>query len=629
MINQGIVMLQGSRNIAIFTIISLFFIELLRTAWISDDAAITLRTVLNFLNGYGPNFNIDERVQAYTHPLWFIILSISTWILENVFSATFILSIVFSLFSLWLLLTKASSNFLSGILAAIGLLLSKSFVDFSTSGLENPLSHTLIISLFLIGLKSIEKKSFSLLTLYFTNCSAIYLTRPDLLLLAMPFTLYIVSQSSSKPGLLLKAFVIGALPTLTWTLFSLYYYGFPFPNTAYAKLSTGIPSSELITQGMLYFLDTIDRDPLTLFLIALGLGIGFKSSRLGSSLSLGIVLYLVYVTRIGGDFMAGRFFTAPLIVAAILISRNKFENLQFKILLIAISILGINNIQSTLLSDSSYENTMIKSSGIADERGFYYQKRGLLTAERNTFSMPTWDISNRKIISDYTMGYNGIIGGPSTHLIDFCALADPLLARLPATRNPNWRVGHYVRQLPTGYEISILQGKNLLTDPKTHSYYESIRTITREKLNDYSRLKIIILFNLGMVQKPDQAMYQSKIIPENSRAKLVLYSDINNIVSSGSWDNPGNIQFSNILEIVFPEILSISTLDLSLDHNDHYNIEILSEEGYATIADIKPTKVAGMKRHQIILDKPVIAKKARIVVINGDGKYSLGHFIAK
>ena len=32
---------------------------------LSDDAAITLRTVLNFINGYGPTFNIDERV--YIH----------------------------------------------------------------------------------------------------------------------------------------------------------------------------------------------------------------------------------------------------------------------------------------------------------------------------------------------------------------------------------------------------------------------------------------------------------------------------------------------------------------------------------------------------------------------------------
>jgi arabinofuranosyltransferase len=55
-------------------LILVFFVTLLRTAWISDDALITTRTVLNLLGGYGASFNIDERVQAYTHPLWFLIL---------------------------------------------------------------------------------------------------------------------------------------------------------------------------------------------------------------------------------------------------------------------------------------------------------------------------------------------------------------------------------------------------------------------------------------------------------------------------------------------------------------------------------------------------------------------------
>ena len=34
------------------------------------------------------------------------------------------------------------------------------------------------------------------------------------------------------------------LPLLAWELFSLLFYGFPFPNTYYAKLNTGIPKAE-------------------------------------------------------------------------------------------------------------------------------------------------------------------------------------------------------------------------------------------------------------------------------------------------------------------------------------------------------------------------------------------------
>ena len=60
------------------------------------------------------------------------------------------------------------------------------------------------------------------------------------------------------------ALLIGFVPVVAWELFSLFYYGFPFPNTAYAKLKTGIPASELTRQGILYLQDSIARDPITL-----------------------------------------------------------------------------------------------------------------------------------------------------------------------------------------------------------------------------------------------------------------------------------------------------------------------------------------------------------------------------
>ena len=45
----------------------------IRTSWVGDDAVITFRSLENFLHGYGPVFNIGERVQTFTHPLWFLL----------------------------------------------------------------------------------------------------------------------------------------------------------------------------------------------------------------------------------------------------------------------------------------------------------------------------------------------------------------------------------------------------------------------------------------------------------------------------------------------------------------------------------------------------------------------------
>jgi hypothetical protein len=71
-----------------------FAAVLFRTAWISDDALIWLRTVLNVTHGFGLRFNIAARVQTYTHPLWILLLTVVYAIVGNVYVTTFAASIV-------------------------------------------------------------------------------------------------------------------------------------------------------------------------------------------------------------------------------------------------------------------------------------------------------------------------------------------------------------------------------------------------------------------------------------------------------------------------------------------------------------------------------------------------------
>lgn len=56
----------------------------------------------------------------------------------------------------------------------------------------------------------------------------------------------------------------GQIPQLLWCGFSLLYYGFQFPKPAHTKLNTGIPTSDLIDHGFLYFLNSLRVDPITL-----------------------------------------------------------------------------------------------------------------------------------------------------------------------------------------------------------------------------------------------------------------------------------------------------------------------------------------------------------------------------
>jgi hypothetical protein len=76
---------------------------------------------------------------------------------------------------------------------------------------------------------------------------------------------------------------------------------------------------------------------------------------------------------------------------------------------------------------------------------------------------------------------------------------------LPAERTRQWRIGHFLRQLPTNYEASVAQRANLLTDPRTHAYYESIRDVTRGRLNSLDRLREVARLTLGPGRGPGLA----------------------------------------------------------------------------------------------------------------------------
>ena len=48
----------------------------LKDAWVCDDAYITFRHVDHLWLGHGLQWNVGERVQGSTHPLWLLLLAL-------------------------------------------------------------------------------------------------------------------------------------------------------------------------------------------------------------------------------------------------------------------------------------------------------------------------------------------------------------------------------------------------------------------------------------------------------------------------------------------------------------------------------------------------------------------------
>ena len=316
---------KDSQLITGFFII-IFLVVVIRNAWISDDAYISFRAIENLVAGYGFNFNPFVRVQAYTHPLWALLISaiyfVQTRLLDfsrdnGLYILVIFLSIFISTLTIYMILNKTPKIY-SKLVFGIAIISSKAFIDYSTSGLENPLTYFLLAVFFLIFFN--PKENLLGLTI---SAAFLAVNRQDTILLVLPALVYYFLSVSKSWKIKLGELLLGFSPLILWELFSIFYYGFPFPNTAYAKLNTGIPKISLIGQGIDYFLNSIALDPVTLLLIAfVGIAVFIEKEKKKIISYIGVLLYLAYILSVGGDFMSGRFFAAPFFVAMILFSRT-------------------------------------------------------------------------------------------------------------------------------------------------------------------------------------------------------------------------------------------------------------------------------------------------------------------
>jgi arabinofuranosyltransferase len=486
--------------------VCLYAIVVLRTAWLSDDAYITFRTVDNFVNGYGLTWNVAERVQAYTHPLWMFMLSGVYLLSPEIFYFTSILlCVLFSVATVVLFATRVAVAALPALVGTTVFILSKAFVDYSTSGLENPLTHfVLMVFLFVYLTRPASRKTLLWLSLL---AGLLTLNRMDAILLVLPalcVALYHVRGLRA-----LGVVVLGFAPFLAWEAFALFYYGSPLPNTAYAKLNNGIAAGELIRQGLLYLLASLKLDPLTPIVIVAGLVVPLITrQRRHVPLALGSLLYLFYVVGIGGDFMLGRFLTPPLLIGVALLARVIVSGRASLLMFLAVGIIGAAPPRSPLSSGKDYGATtgiLVDKHGVCDERGYYFQGTGLLLANRGA-QWPDYSYARQgrrahergeRVVVAKCIGMFGFFAGPDVHIVDELALADPLLARLAPLRGRQWRPGHYHRRIPDGYIETLETGQNLLADAQLAAYYDKLRFITRGELWDPQRWLEILKFNLG------------------------------------------------------------------------------------------------------------------------------------
>lgn len=626
-------------------LLGLILLFVVRRAWVGDDAFITLRSVDNWLNGYGLTFNVSERVQAYTHPLWMLLLSLFYFFTREPYFTTLFICILCSGVAVALLLRRIAVSPLAAVLAGLVLLFSNAFIDWSTSGLENPLSF-LLLAVFVIKYSVSFAQPTPKDLLHLSLIASLAVTnRMDTGVLYLPMLALAWWRSTDrKAGV--GALALGQTPFILWSLFALLYYGFMLPNTYYAKLHTGLGNAEVYAQGLMYYVDSLRFDPLTLtaILAALGLSAGTLRRSRWMPLGVGILLYLLYIVSIGGDFMSGRFFSLPLFAAAILLAQlpAAAHPQPARLGMAAILLLGLfGPLPTFTMTDEAIRDLELRNTRITNERLWYDDTSGLLLQTRisthpyyqgrltgEEFRRMAGD--GRLVLFENAIGMEGFYAGPNVHIIDLNALSEPFLARLPMVYDYRWRPAHYIRyELIPGYYETVVTGTNQLEDSGLRTYYGYLSQLIHDDLWSMERLRTIINMNLGRFDYLIDTFAYT--YPELVSRNYSQVNDAQRLPFACTLSRGTEFRENGVLIRLGEQASHASSLTLALNNDREFAVQFLNQREQVGYLEWALATSEGVLYEQHFAVPPQARlqgfDEVLILPLQGDGPYCLAYML--
>jgi tetratricopeptide (TPR) repeat protein len=395
-------------------VIILFLVKILNIRFIQDDAYTTFRYVKNFIEGNGLVFNVGERVEGYTNFLWVMILSIPMY-LSRIFSMNLEIETIAQIFSILLCviviletyylsrlmksnrdnhmsiflgLLNETSNFLPPFLMVVSI----PFLYWGVSAMETSLFVALTLLSLILYLKNISSKQPGKIFVMVSVLNS--LTRPEgmiffiLIMGHQILTNYLAVNEHNLFAKLRKTFnskilkelVYYSIPVAIYICFRLLYYGYPFPNTFYAKTDF---SFKFLIRGWIYFWEF--ARPFLAYGLFLFLPLAMwkeKGTRIKFSTLYGIfICWIVIVIILGGDVLPINRFFLPILpmiyvliakslicIVDIVFAKNKRVNSFGKIIVYAFVIIwGIYNYNvqyDNMMTKRAYESGLVKKMKI-------------------------------------------------------------------------------------------------------------------------------------------------------------------------------------------------------------------------------------------------------------------------
>ena len=286
----------------------------------SDDGFIYLRVVRNFVEGHGPVFNVGERVEAATGPMWVGVLALADLIAPiRLEWLAVIIGLVLSVGGLACAVLGARRllGITGGEIAvpagAAVLVAVPPFWTFATSGLETGLAFAWLGGcLWILAAWAHGQGRLAAWQAVVLGLGS--LIRPDFWLFTLAFVgvVTVLAGDSWRDRVRVLAWAL-ALPVL-YQLFRMGFYGSLVPNPAVAKEASGTrwdvgwdylrestspywlwaPVLVLAVGAYLPLLSALRRDRLRRELVVVG------------AFAIAAFVHVVFVVKVGGDFMHAR-----------------------------------------------------------------------------------------------------------------------------------------------------------------------------------------------------------------------------------------------------------------------------------------------------------------------------------
>jgi arabinofuranosyltransferase len=385
--------------------------------WVAEDAFIDLRIVQQILAGHGPVYNLGERVEAYTNPLWVALLALlaapaklvpmagpaggerpwGTAPLEWIAVWGGLVPAVGGLLAAEVGAVRLARRLgLEGFALPLGAVLFAAVPagwDYVTSGLETGLTlgwlglTFLCLCLIPPGGRPSRRRLGGAAVLAGLGP----LIRPDLAVFGGAFLLVLLLRAGWRPRLLGGVLLAGSAVPLAYQIFRMGYFGALVPNTALAKEA----GMAYWAQGWRYFVDFGGAYALWLPLVpvllwglvplstALRRPPGSPGSPEWRSEALVLLLlppaaallHALYIVRVGGDFMHGRLLLPslfglllPLAAAA---GRRWWQPVLPLAALLPWAVVAGLWLRPPYFDAGPDPPQSVGRQGIADERGFY------------------------------------------------------------------------------------------------------------------------------------------------------------------------------------------------------------------------------------------------------------------